>query len=142
MSHDLFDPYTQDDIQDKYRECLELQWQADLDYFNRNRIIPPFAEDDGLIDNDEYKLLNHIGDNPPVYYGTITDSRALADTLGIKATGNLEAVVNKCITRGLITMAIDKLTDGSMKKRMEITFLGAEQRDRKDDEMEWGDGDE
>lgn len=114
MSMDLFTTQGPvDTLQDTYRECLMHQWNKDCAYLRSKRILPPWIEADMALEADEHKVLSYIYDTAGhAYYGGSHDaSKQLADALGFLATGNLEAVIKKCLDRKLITIKTEYYAD-------------------------------
>ena len=136
---DLFTPT--DPAQDDYATKLRLQWELDQRYLRENNIVPPWQERERILDRDEYKILTLIADRAgDVYYGG-KDRAALADTLGFKSTGNLEAAVKKCTDRQLVRM----VTAGD-RIRVSLTNYGRDQLEQSEEEDGWdmvlGEGEE
>lgn len=115
---DLFAPHHPDD---EYLEGLKQDWNAVCADLQERRIIPPWINEDQILDADEYKIMSLVANTGGrVYYGG-TDRRALADTLGFLSTGNLEAAMAKCVDRRLVRIALDK-SNGRM--RVSLTEYG------------------
>lgn len=145
MPNDLFSPHIHDE-QDDYREALIRIRDADALILAAKGIQPPWQESPDTLDADEMKVLTALDEAAGhVYYGG-EDDRALADMIGFRSTGNLNAVMNKLVTGGCITFKTEyhKRPDGMRADRQRIcmTHHGREMMERTEQEDEWGVDDE
>lgn len=115
-------------MQHQLREAMQADYALTLRLCKKAGVIPPWQESDGLLEADEYKLLSLIADTAGrVYYGG-EDRAKLAASMGFRSTGNLEAVVKKCLTRELITITTEQhIRDDGMRadrQRVNATHYG------------------
>lgn len=129
---DLFTPTAPDtpldQQQHRLRKAMEADYALTLRLCKKAGVIAPWMESDGLLEADEFKLLSLIADNAGrVYYGG-QDRAVLAEQMGFRSTGNLEAVVKKCLTRELITITTERhIRDDGMRadrQRVNATHYG------------------
>lgn len=126
--------------EEKLGDMMRAAWENDLKILKAKGIIPCWVETDGLLEADEFKLLTLIADNAGrVYYGG-EDRKRLADMMGFKAIGNLEAVVKKCLAKELISITTEQhIRDDGMRadrQRVNATEYGMSMLEETEHEKE------
>lgn len=115
MQPNLFE---QPDYQDEYRELLQKSWNDSLRIIRDRGEIPPWIESDFLLQEDEIRLLQTIGDGYQEGRKIITEygdglSRyvsTITRDAGFIAEVNAVAVVRRCLKLGYIERAVTGAT--------------------------------
>lgn len=108
---DFFD---KPDYQDVYRELLQRSWDDSLQIIRDRGEVPPWVETDFLLQEDEIRLLQAIGDGYPegervtVQYpdGRVRRVSTITRDAGFNAEVNATAVIRRCISLGYIRREI------------------------------------
>lgn len=109
---DFFD---KPDYQDVYRELLQKSWDESLRIIRDRGEVPPWVETDFLLQEDEIRLLQAIGDGYPegervtVQYpdGRVRRVSTITRDAGFNAEVNATAVIRRCISLGYIRREIN-----------------------------------
>lgn len=115
MQPNLFE---QPDYQDEYRELLQKSWDDSLQIIKDRGEIPPWWESDFLLQEDEVRLLQAIGDGYPegervtVQYpdGRVRRVSTITRDAGFNAEVNATAVIRRCIRLGYINRVVHGAT--------------------------------
>lgn len=115
MQPNLFE---QPDYQDEYRELLQKSWNDSLQIIKDRGEIPPWWESDFLLQEDEIRLLQTIGDGYQEGRKIITEygeglSRyvsTITRDAGFIAEVNAVAVVRRCLNLGYIERVVTGAT--------------------------------
>lgn len=105
------------DCQDEYRELLQASWNDSLRIITERGEIPPWMEQDNLLNADELRLMTLIdesgegwieGGHTIVEYDDETQRRVSPITVaaGFNAEANCVAVINSCIDKGYIKRVV------------------------------------
>lgn len=102
------------DYQDEYRELLQRSWDDSLQIIRDRGEIPPWIESDFLLQEDEIRLLQAIGEGyqeggrVTVEYpdGRVRRVSTITRDAGFNAEVNAVAVVRRCISLGYIERVI------------------------------------
>lgn len=125
MQSDFFD---QPDYQDAYQELLQKSWDDSLRIIRERGEIPPWVETDLLLQEDEIRLLQAIGngyeegDKVTVEYpdGRVRRVSTITRDAGFNAEVNCTAVIRRCIGLGYIYRDIQ-----GAKSTLHVTDEGA-----------------
>lgn len=105
----------QPDYQDEYRELLQKSWDDSLRIIRDRGEIPPWIESDFLLQEDEIRLLQAIGEGyqeggrVTVEYpdGRVRRVSSITRDAGFNAEVNATAVIRRCISLGYIRREIN-----------------------------------
>lgn len=148
MRGDLFiDPSPHEDA---YAEALRAHVESVDRSFIERGIIPPWIDAETVLSKDEHRLLKLIDDSagyrmydgdmvtvPYEGYGARQVPKVVVD-MGMNATANLNAVINKCLERGLV---VSTWENDLRATRLDMTARGRYYLEVKEQDA-WYDGGE
>lgn len=104
------DLFYEPDMQDVLRDLMQKSWDEGIQMFKDRGEIPPWVEADTLLQEDEIRLLQAIGDGydegdkVTVRYddGRVRHVSKITRDAGFNAEVNAVAVINRCMKLGYI----------------------------------------
>jgi hypothetical protein len=133
---------------DALRQAMHDAHLADCELLARQGFLPPWINDDIILQEDEDRLLTAIIDNGglptadmvDMYndtpFRTATVTPEIAATLGMRALANAQAVVNRALQAGWIER---NFSEAEQNYLLDVTPLGMFMWEAHHQQKEWGD---